>query len=293
MPNKEFIEVSVELPHQFVDAVSDFISQNISTGLVFEEINNNAVIKFYVQADNDENYNEKLKFYFQSLKELHDDFTQIPVMKDRVVEDIEWEDAYRESVKAVLIADDISVRPPWDEKPSAAIYDIIIEPKMAFGTGSHETTRSCLEILRHTLKPDMTFLDMGCGSGILSILADQLKVKSIKAIDYDQISVENTIENFKLNNVTTPYEALYGSIEQCENDVPYDSVCANMIKNAILSMLDKLCLLTKPGGILILSGLLEEDLEEIEETLFRCSMHDFEIIEDNEWRSLIVRKKSE
>ena len=94
-----------------------------------------------------------------------------------------------------------------------------------------------------------------------------------------------------MNNVTTPYEVCHGSIEQCMNDTPYDFVCANMIKNAIVSMLDKLCNLTKPKGILLLSGLLEEDLEEVEEILFRCNMPDYEIIEDNEWRSIIVNKR--
>ncbi len=293
MSNQLFVEVSVQVPHQFVDAVSYFISENITLGLVFEEVGENTTIMFYLPVDNKENYSEKLNYYFQNLIELHQDFNHIPPFKEREVEDVEWEEAYKESVKAILIAGDISVRPPWDEKPSEAVYDIVIEPKMAFGTGSHETTRSCLEILKNMLKPDMTFLDMGCGSGILSILADQLKVKSIKAIDYDEISAENTRENFKINNVTTPFQVLHGSIEQCESDAPYDLVCANMIKNAILSMLDKLSQLTKPGGILILSGLLEEDLDEIEEILFRCNMSNYEIIEDNEWRSFIVRKQSE
>lgn len=291
MPNQEFVEVSIALPHQFVDAVSGFISENISSGLVFEEIDLETVIKFYLPTNEQDKYEEKLNFYFQSLKELHDDFGQIPTFKERIVENVEWEEAYKDSVQPVLIAGDISVRPPWHEKPIEARYDIVVEPKMAFGTGSHETTRSCLDIIRNTFNEDMTFLDMGCGSGILSILADQLKAKSIKAIDYDQISVENTIENFEINNVSTPYQALHGSIEQCENDAPYDFVCANMIKNAIVSMLDKLCLLTKDGGLLLLSGLLEEDLEEVEEILFRCNMSQYEIIEDNEWRSILVKKE--
>lgn len=291
MPNQEFIEVSVELPHQFIDAVSGFISENIANGLVFEEMSTYTIIKFYLPSENKDNYEQKLEYYFKSLVDIHDDFPEDPPIKEKIIENVEWEEAYKDSVKAVLIAGDISVRPPWEEAPMEAKYDIIIEPKMAFGTGSHETTRSCLEIIRHNLKPNKTFLDMGCGSGILSILADQLKVKSIKAIDYDELSVENSIENFILNKVSTPYEVLHGSIEQCINDSPYDFVCANMIKKAIVSMLDKLCSLTKEGGILLLSGLLEEDLEEVEEILFRCNMSDYEIVEDNEWRSILVYKR--
>ena len=179
MSNQEFIEVSVELPHQFVDAVSAFISENIANGLVFEELETYTIVKFYLPKENQENYEQKLQYYFKSLVEIHDDFPEDVSIKEKVIENVEWEEAYKESVKAVLIGKDVSVRPPWDEKPPEAMYDIVIEPKMAFGTGSHETTRSCLEIIRHNLKPEKTFLDMGCGSGILSILADQLKVKSI------------------------------------------------------------------------------------------------------------------
>ncbi|HDL01270.1 MAG TPA: hypothetical protein ENH23_03450, partial [candidate division Zixibacteria bacterium] len=85
MPNQEFVEVSVVLPYQFVDAVSDFISENISAGLVFEEINNKTVIKFYVPENVNDNYAEKLNYYFKSLMELHDDFNHLPEMKERIV----------------------------------------------------------------------------------------------------------------------------------------------------------------------------------------------------------------
>ena len=151
MSNQTFIEVSVELPHQFVDAVSNFISDNISTGLVYEEVNELTVIKFYLPEENKENYEQKLKFYFENLEKLHEDFNQIPPCKERIVENIEWEEAYKETVKAVLLAKDVSIRPPWEEKPVEAIYDIVIEPKMAFGTGSHETTRSCIDLIRLSL----------------------------------------------------------------------------------------------------------------------------------------------
>ena len=95
MPNQEFVEVSVSLPHQFVDAVSGFISENISSGLVFEEIDLETVIKFYLPSDEQDNYEEKLNFYFQNLKELHDDFGQLPTFKERIVENVEWEEAYK------------------------------------------------------------------------------------------------------------------------------------------------------------------------------------------------------
>ena len=289
-----YIEATIEIPRNLSDAVCNFIIENISSGLILEEEDDSQtlIIKFYLPSEQDNDFRQKLHYYFNSLIELDDTFDYEPDIKERVVENVEWEDAYKESVRSVVIADDVVIRPPWEDVKPETKYDIVIEPKMAFGTGSHETTRSCLEIIRKTFKKNMTFLDMGCGSGILSILADQMGAKQIKSIDYDLISTENTIENFNLNNVTTEYEVFHGSIEMCENDKPYDYVCANIIKSAILQMLDRLNHLTKPGGYLVLSGLLDDDVEEIQEHLLKLNLSDYSILKDNEWRSFTIHKRS-
>ena len=290
---QSFIEASVEVPRNISDAVSNFIVDNISPGILLEDsaYEQFIIIKFYVLSDDDNSFRQKLGYYFNSLLELDDTFEEIPDIKERTIENVEWEEAYKDSVKSVIIAGDVVVRPPWDEKPPEAVYDIVIEPKMAFGTGSHETTRSCLQVIRQTFKKKMTFLDIGCGSGILSILADQMGAKFIKAVDYDLISVENTSENFDLNEVLAENEIHHGSIECCQKDQPYDFVCANIIKVAILSMLDKLIDLTKPGGILVLSGLLDDDVDEISKHLRLLGLTEFSILEDNEWRTFTIHKK--
>ncbi|KAA3632751.1 MAG: 50S ribosomal protein L11 methyltransferase [Calditrichaeota bacterium] len=290
---KAFIEASVEVPKNISDAVCNFIIENITSGLLLEEEEglDTLVVKFYMPDDSDDNFRQKLSYYFQSLLELDDTIDEEPDLKERVVENIEWEDAYRESIKGVIVSDKLIVRPPWEEYSGEYEYDIVIEPKMAFGTGTHETTKSCLEIILKTFKKNKTFLDLGCGSGILSILADKMGAKSIKAIDYDMVSVENCFENFEMNDVACDYEVLHGSIELCESDEPYDYVCANIIKSTILTMLDKLNSLTKSGGTLVLSGLLDDDVEEIEEHLLKIGLSDYEVLADNEWRSFTIRKK--
>ncbi|HPI33495.1 MAG TPA: 50S ribosomal protein L11 methyltransferase, partial [candidate division Zixibacteria bacterium] len=198
-----------------------------------------------------------------------------------------WEEEYRRSVQPVVIGD-IVIRPPWAPAPIATPYDIVIEPKMAFGTGTHETTRSCLRIIRQHLQPGGRVLDLGCGSGILSILADKMGAGYIKAIDYDVTAIDNCRENFRRNAVAAPHDILFGSIGKCRGDRPYDLAVANIIKSTILEMLPRLVELTGRPGHLVLSGLLEQDVPEVAAGLDRLGAADRAVLPDNEWRTITI-----
>jgi len=287
-----YIEASIEVPNEIADAVCNFITENISSGLILEEDENSELtgIKFYMPKNDDKKFRQKLNYYFKSLIEMSQEIESEPILKERVIRNVEWEEAYKESVESFLIADDICIRPPWDEKLPEAKYDIIIEPKMAFGTGTHETTRSCLSLIKANFRNNMSFLDVGCGSGILSILACKMGASYIKAIDYDKVSVENCIDNFKINRVECRNDIILGTIEKCKSDKPYDFVCANILKGTIIEMLDKLLNLTNPYGYLVLSGLLDIDEDEITQKLNLFELRNFEIHKDNEWRSFIIHK---
>ena len=285
-----YIEVALEVPRPHADAVCDFIIDNISNGIVLEEEEGSRYvgIKFYIPRNTDRDFRTSLSTFLSAL-----DSPTMPQpldVKSRIVKNTSWEDEYRKSVTAITIGDDIVVRPSWDETTPRAKYDIILEPKMAFGTGKHETTRGCLRAVRGYFKPGMRFLDVGCGSGILSILADKMQAAGIKAIDYDPIAADNSLENFRINNTTAPYEIICGSIEICAGDVPYEFVCANIIKSTILEMLERLDALTCHGGILVLSGLLVQDMPDIEVALKGRGLVNFEILTDAEWRTVIVSK---
>lgn len=293
MPDSNnFIEATLYVPRIVSDAVCNFIIENISGGLIVEDEEDGADIgiKFYVPEKDNGGYKQKLKFYINSLQDIHPDLEFDIDIKERTIENIEWEEAYKESLKPVVVADDIVVRPPWDDPPPEMKYDIIIEPKMAFGTGTHETTRGCLKAIRENFEPANRFLDLGCGSGVLSVLASQMRASYIKAIDYDPISVDNSHENFLINKVTVSHDILLGSIDLCLNDQPYDFVCANIIKVTILEMIDELDSLTRKGGVLVLSGLLDIDEDEIITQLERLALTDFSILKDNEWRTFIIYK---
>ena len=162
---------------------------------------------------------------------------------------------------------------------------------MTFGTGSHATTRSCLTLMRRSFGRGTAFLDMGAGSGVLSILADRLGASRVKAVDNDPAAVENCGENFVLSHICAPYKVVLGSIDECVSDEPYGFICANIIKDTVLSTLDELSALTLPGGILVLSGLLEQDEAEMSNALREVGQTDFAILRDEQWLTYSVRKR--
>ena len=123
-------------------------------------------------------------------------------------------------------------------------------------------------------------------------MADKLGASYIKAIDYDLLAVDNSVENFVSNHVTAPHDIVLGSIEKCQEDDPYDFVCSNIIKSAILDMLDRLIATTTVPGTLVLSGLLEQDLDDVLDALHDLGVVDPETIEDGEWRTLVIERSA-
>lgn len=284
-----YLEVTIELPKELVDAACDFIIEHIASGIVLEDEEDSATtgVIFYVPEGRKE-YRTALEQFLS--RQIPERLAAAPEIRERRVANAEWLDRYRESVKLIRITNDLIVRPSWIP-PTTDRYQLILEPKMAFGTGSHATTRSCLKIIRERFQPGGRFLDMGCGSGILSVLADQMGATYIKAVDYDLAAVANCQENFEINGVQTPHEILIGSIEKCRRDKPYHCVCANIIRTTIVTMLDRLLRLTLPSGILILSGLLEKDEGEIADALRGYGQTELHRHRDEEWLTITVMKK--
>jgi len=286
----EYIEARVEVPSELTDVVCDFIIENITSGLVIEEEEESDLtgVIFYVPTDIDGTFRGRLTEYLSGL--ASEKMPEPPQLRERIIGDIDWIEKYRESARPAWIGCDIVVRPEWHQLESPVKYDIIVEPRMAFGTGSHETTQTCLRMIREHFRPGMRFLDVGTGSGILSILADKMGASYIKAIDYDEVATDNCRENFKINNVTTLHDIQFGSIECCENDEPYQFVCANIIKSTILPMLPGLLSVIAVSGVLVLSGLLEEDMAEIEDSLRQHGQDDISVQRQNEWVTCVIRR---
>jgi len=284
-----YIEVRIDVPRENVDLVCDYIIEHFASGMVLEEEDDSFVsrIIFYVPED-------LTAFQAPLQKFLNDhllsDYPRPIEIKQRRFENVEWLDKYRDSIRPVQIGDDLVVRPGWVAAQNVR-YEIVLDPKMAFGTGSHPTTRSCLLLIRRLFKPGWRFLDMGCGSGILSILADKMGASYIRAIDYDLAAIENCRENFAINDIAAPHDIISGSIEKAQAEHAYDLVCANIIRSTILTMLPRLLRVTADKGTLILSGLLPQDEFAISRALTEQGQAEFTIMRDEDWLTYTIRKR--
>ncbi len=285
---ESFVEVILRIPREQCDAVCNYIVENITNGMVLEEEEDDSTtgVIFYVPSDKSANYRAPLEQYLAAIFPAE----HLPKIREKIVKNVEWEEQYKASITPIWITEDLRVRATWHQPDPKAAYDLVIEPKMAFGTGTHETTRGCLQVIRNKFTSGARFLDLGTGSGILSILADKMGASYIKAIDYDLVAVENCKENFELNGVRAPYDVLFGSIDKCAGDAPFNFVCANIIKSTILPMLPRLAQLTTNGGLLVLSGLLDTDEIDTTTALEAIGLKDISILRDNKWLTYTIAR---
>ncbi|MFN4081603.1 MAG: 50S ribosomal protein L11 methyltransferase [Saprospiraceae bacterium] len=192
----------------------------------------------------------------QILNALRDDFDflwekkQIPGQNWNAL----WESAY----EPVRVGDFIAVRADFHPPAPDVRYDVVILPKMAFGTGHHETTWMCLDALQSLPLAGRQLLDYGCGAGILAIAALMAGAQSALGLDIQLESVEATYENARLNGVASQIEALHGDIDRAAGRA-FDGIFANINRNVILQNLPALRALARPDAWLLLSGFLTED----------------------------------
>jgi ribosomal protein L11 methyltransferase len=181
-----------------------------------------------------------------------------------VIEQKNWNEVWESNFEPIFINDEIYVRATFHEERPEFKYEIVIDPKMAFGTGHHETTAMVMEWLLETDLKDKTVLDMGSGTGILAILASKLGAKTLLAIDNDEVCYESAIENAALNGIVN-IKALCGSKEIIP-DEQYDVILANINRNILLDQLHRYAEVMVLNGELFLSGFYETpDLAMIEE----------------------------
>ena len=199
------------------------------------------------------------------------------------IEQTNWNAEWEKNFKPIVVDGLVTVRAPFHSKTDTK-YDLIIEPKMSFGTGHHETTHM---MIQHILKNNFegkTVLDMGCGTGVLAILAENVGAAKIDAIDIDNWCYLNSLENVERNNCN--------NISVYEGDVKlldgkhYDIIIANINRNILLADIPQYAKCLNANGILFLSGFYEEDIPLIEA---KCNKHMLkldEIIQRDQWVSL-------
>ena len=206
------------------------------------------------------------------------------------IKDSDWENSWKDYFDILNIGEKFVIVPTWREyENNENKYVINIDPGMAFGTGGHETTSLCIKNLEKYVKPHDNIIDVGCGSGILSIAASYLTDGEIKAVDLDKLAVDVSRENFALNNLENRIVVEEASLLTKETK-KYNVIVANILAHIIELMLDDAYNLLEDGGYYITSGIIKDKKDELLEKMLERGFKLVEETSDNEWYSFVVTK---
>lgn len=199
------------------------------------------------------------------------------------IEQVNWNQEWENNFEPIVVDDQVSIRAPFHKNPGLA-YDIVIEPKMSFGTGHHETTHLMIQHLMNLDLQDKKVLDMGCGTGILAIFAEMKGAGPIDAIDIDNWCYENSLENVARNNCSA-ISVFEGDSSLLKSDT-YDVIIANINRNILLKDMAVYADSLKENGILLLSGFYTEDIEKINESAESQGLKQEKKLVRNNWVGL-------
>ncbi len=208
----------------------------------------------------------------------------------KIVDDSDWKDNWKEYFKPAKITDNIVIKPSW-EAYDANDGELVIEidPGMAFGTGTHPTTFLCIRLLEKYIEPDRdTVLDVGCGSGILSIAAALLGAGEILAVDIDPVAVEVSEENAKRNGVSEKVRSIYGDLTKGLNEKA-DIVVANLMADLVVMLTADVAAHLKGKSIYISSGILIEKKQMVAAAIEEKGFQILDILEEGEWCAIAAQ----
>lgn len=210
------------------------------------------------------------------------------------VNEEDWAESWKKYYKPFRLGKHIIIKPIWEEYSSAEKNDIIVEmdPGMAFGTGTHETTSMCIELLEKYLNENACVFDIGCGSGILSIVAAKLGADHVIAVDLDSNAVEASKKNVALNQLQEKVRIFQGNLLDNISEKA-DIVVANIIADVIIQLSNSVPDYLKNEALFIASGIIKERKDEVISVLERNGFNIIEITEKGEWCALVAQKRSE
>lgn len=216
-------------------------------------------------------------------------------------EDKDWINNWKEFFHAFRIGDDIVIKPTWQKNEEADVRegDLVLEidPGISFGTGAHETTKLCIEELRRFVNSGDEILDVGCGSGILSIAAVKMGAAHAYAIDIDPIAVDATRENMETNHVSPEFITAEAGNVICDEELQkkcgiekYDIVVANILADVLVPLTPVVVPFMKKDGLYITSGIIDMKEEEVREAVEASGLTVLEINHMNDWVSIVAKK---
>lgn len=273
---KEFKNITVSIPEEYFElAIATLMDFSV---LGIREDFDTLIITF----DNDIVNEELINNLLEALQHI---YPETKISSQELISPKNWNEEWEKNVPLIKISDRIDILPEWKKSESSAEIPIIINPKMSFGTGQHETTRLISRLMEKYCKPNQNWIDVGTGTGVLAILAIKLGANSVFAFDNNEWAIENARENVILNKVEEFIEIVEADIEEIELPSA-DGISANLYANLVIYGFEKFHKsLIEKNGILLVSGILKYQEEEILIEAKRNRFELLEIIYEEEWLS--------
>jgi ribosomal protein L11 methyltransferase len=299
-----WLEVMLSVNGELAEAVAEVLDRYSSNGVVYEsgvtflheEDEGTAAgpVKVYAYLPVDEYLEEKRQRLEEALWHLGR-IQPLPEPSFRAIEDEDWMASWKKHYHPIPIGRRLLVLPAWIEQTDPSRVAVKIDPSMAFGTGTHPSTQLCLELIEQYLRPGEDVIDVGCGSGILSIAALKLGARHALGVDIDSASVRSTRENSAVNAVAGHMETGLGSVGEIlagQFSLRQASfVLANILAPVIIRLFeDGLADLVSPGGKIVLAGILEEQAASVRRAGEAHGLTFIETRAQGDWAALLLSK---
>lgn len=301
----DWLKIEIDSPTETIDALNNFIEEIGAQGGFqeypepesqngFPQPASAEIIKAFLPCDvRLEKRIASLQTYLDSLAEIFPELEK-PKMTTEIIHDPDWEEAWKKYFKPIKVSHSIVIKPTW-ERCTQTGGDIVIDidPGMAFGTGQHPSTRMCIEAMENILLHDRSVknwhvLDVGTGTGILGIAAAKLDAGKVLCVDTDKKAVEIATQNALINNVNERVAVRQGEITKLSET--FDLIVANITAKALIQLRPHLTRLLNPNGYLIISGMIEQEKDDINEHFPADSYPIHQFLQEKEWICFVMRK---
>lgn len=278
-----------------IEIIDPSLTQEERDSLIVDYIDDSLVkldhIKIICYFSSEENLEEKIRIIEEQLQEIKT-FVNIGkgTLETMLTKEEDWANNWKQYYKPFRVGEHIVIKPTWEVFKDLREDDILIEidPGMAFGCGTHETTSMCIEHLQTYVKPGNHMIDVGCGSGILSIVAAKLGAGRVEAIDLDKAAVKVTLENVELNQIGDVVTVLHGDLLEKTTEKA-DIVVANIMADIIIVLVDDILRILKKGGIFITSGIIQDRLDDVKSKIEGSGFKILEVTKNGEWVAIAAR----
>ncbi len=292
---RSWLALTIPVTGFYEDPVASFLVELTGTGVEFSEKGVTAYLPL------DEGLSAKLRELNRFLRRLTGDNEDEQTLQwfSRIVYEEDWSESWKAYFRPMKIGKRIVIAPSWENyQPQGNEVLVNIDPGRAFGVGTHPTTYMCVKAIERFAerreefgKEKWTLCDVGCGTGILAIVAAKLGADHVTAVDIDPAAVEVSIKNSTKNSVGDRVKVITGSVEKITGN--FDCVVANLTTKLLLKLSTALRRIVKPGGSLILSGVLDSEMDEVDRIYRSYGMEMIERASENEWGLLECRAPGE